>query len=182
MSNEIQTVIEKFEAERRKYAAEVRRVERTINDLLKMDGRPPRYKDTDPESSMTVANIRSDAFYGRPLATATRTYLEMRKAANLGPATVSEIYDALVSGGYLFEAKNDANAKRGLRISLSKNTATFHKLPGGEYGLLAWYPDVKEKRDTKDDTDNGDSKSDGGTEETDESKRVEEAGDADEEG
>jgi hypothetical protein len=61
----------------------------------------------------------------------------------MGPATVKEIYDALKAGGYKFETKNDANAMRNLRISLTKNTSIFHKLPGGEFGLNEWYPKLK---------------------------------------
>jgi hypothetical protein len=52
----------------------------------------------------------------------------------------------MVKGGYHFEAKNDVNARRGLYISLAKNTTTFHKLPNGNYGLVAWYPAVREQR------------------------------------
>lgn len=91
-------------------------------------------------------SIRSDQFYGQPLAAAIRTILEMRRKQERGPATVNEIYGALIEGGFAFDTRNDENAKRGLRVSLTKNSVTFHKLPNGKYGLLDWYPGAKTKR------------------------------------
>jgi hypothetical protein len=93
--------------------------------------------------------MRRDQFYGVPLATAIREYLQMRRASNLGPATVNDIHAALVSGGFVFETRNEANAKRALYISLGKNTLMFHKLPSGTdatavFGLKEWYPRTKE--------------------------------------
>ena len=64
----------------------------------------------------------------------------------MGPASVSEIYEAMLAGGYEFEAKDADNAKRGLRISLTKSSATFTKLPQGKYGLREWYPTVKDPK------------------------------------
>jgi len=123
---------------------------RVANDLCALNGRAPIYADTG--SSSVATSIRSDEFYGKPLATVVRTVLEKRAAANLGAATVNEIYDAMVQGGYPFDAKNDENAKRGLYISLGKNSTTFHKLPNGTYGLLDWYPAMKGKREADDAT------------------------------
>ncbi len=114
---------------------------RVVNDLCSIDGRPPIYADL--TMSSTIASIRSDEFYGKALATVVRLILEKRAAANMGAATVSEIYEAMMQGGYQFDAKNDENAKRGLYISLAKNTTVFHKLPNGTYGLVHWYPAMK---------------------------------------
>ena len=73
----------------------------------------------------------------------------MRKAMNMGPASVAEIYEALKSGGYQFDATNEDYAKRGVRHSLSKNTQTFHKLPNGDFGLIEWYPAIKKTKPAK---------------------------------
>jgi hypothetical protein len=89
----------------------------------------------------TVGN--ADTFYGKTIATASREYLEMRRGANLGPASPREIFDALTQGGYQFEAKSETIAMVGLRSNLRKNSKTFHRLPNGQYGLLAWYPNAK---------------------------------------
>jgi hypothetical protein len=114
------------------------------NQLCKRAGRPPIYADAETMSSGGVPlSIQSDQFYGQPQATCMRTILEMRKALNQGPASVNDLYDALVQGGYQFDTKNVENAKRGLRINLTKNSVTFHKLPNGLFGLTAWYPNVR---------------------------------------
>lgn len=126
---------------------------RLINQLSDMAGIPKPYADNElaePGSGVSLT-IRSDQFYGQPLASCIRDILEMRKALNQGPATINEIYDALVEGGFEFDTKNDENAKRGLRISISKNTTTFHKLPrNGRIGLREWYPNVRSKKSQKD--------------------------------
>lgn len=121
---------------------------RLVNRLCGKAGIPALYQDAELESSVS-SGIRADEFYGRPLATVMREVLQKRRAANAGPASVQEIFDALRAGGYLFSTKNDENAKRGLYISLSKNTGTFHKLPNGLYGLLEWYPDAPKQKEVK---------------------------------
>ena len=70
----------------------------------------------------------------------------MRRAQNLGAATNREIYDSLMAGGYEFDTKSEDIAQKSLRNSLAKNTALFHKLPNGQFGLLAWYPNVKKPK------------------------------------
>ena len=147
MVSDVNHVIGMLEKDLQAHLKKVADTKRTINHILELAGQPPRYKQIDDEDKPGVANIRGDQFYGRPLATAVRMYLEMRRVSNLGPASIAEIHEALVAGGYEFETKNDANAKRGLRISMSKNTATFHKLPTGQYGLLDWYPEKKAARE-----------------------------------
>jgi hypothetical protein len=131
---------------------ELRETKRLINKLSKLEGVEPPFPAAEDESSesVSIGTMRRDLFYGVALATAIRKYLEMRRAAGHGPATVNDIYGALVSGGYKFETANERNAKRGLYISLAKNSVTFHKLPspsGNEeasvFGLLEWYPNAK---------------------------------------
>jgi hypothetical protein len=130
----------------KKQEGEVIKTKDMINRLCEFAGREPMYQESDLKSSDTLTAIQSDTFYGKALSTAVREVLEMRKAANMGPAKVKEIYDTLVKGGYLFDAKNDANAQRGLRISLTKNSASFHKLPDGTFGLVSWYPKIANSR------------------------------------
>jgi hypothetical protein len=55
---------------------------------------------------------------------------------------VDAIYTAMLAGGFLFDAKNDATARRSMAISLAKNSTTFHRLPNGDFGLLEWYPNI----------------------------------------
>lgn len=121
---------------------------RMINGLCALAKVPPMFPVVEPES-IGITSIKGDTFYGQPFATAATTYLRMRKAMNMGPASVAEIYEALKSGGYQFDATNEDYAKRGVRHSLTKNTQTFHKVPNGDFGLMDWYPAVKKTKSSK---------------------------------
>src|SRR5580700_10087658 len=106
---------------------------RLINQLAEHAGMGRIYTDTELQSGPSVnLAIQSDQFYGQPLASSIRT--------------INEIHAALVEGGFGFETKNEDNAKRGLRISITKNTSLFHKLPNGKFGLLEWYPNAKQPK------------------------------------
>ena len=120
---------------------------RMVNGLCALVDRPAVYADTDPSAEMAVG-IRSDEFYGRPLASVVKAILQKREAARLGAASLDELYDAMIRGGFKFEAKNDGTAKRSLAISISKNAA-FHRVPNGNIGLTAWYPEAKRGNGTK---------------------------------
>ena len=113
------------------------------------------YTINDADSSKPgLTTLRNDQFYGKVLGQAAREYLEMRKSANLGPATPREIFEALVEGGFKFDTKVEVNAITGLRQVLRKSSSIFHRLPHGAYGLLAWYPNAKAaKNDDDDDSD-----------------------------
>lgn len=124
---------------------ELRELKRAANTLCELEGVSLPYPDAEQESEAALAQIRPDTYYGRPLATAVREILEARKLEGLGAATVNEIYDVLKRGGFQFNAKNDENAKRSLRINLTKNSA-FHKVPSGAYGLTSWYPAAKQSK------------------------------------
>lgn len=139
------------QAQEQLVAVEQKRIElrRFINQVRAFDGQPPLYADESNEPSAS-GPIRSDQFYGRALATVVREILDMRKVANAGAATVAEIYAAMLEGGYDFAASSEENAKRTLRISLTKN-AVFHKLPNGRYGLSEWYPAATKARKGKGD-------------------------------
>jgi hypothetical protein len=143
-NSHIQQTIEHYQAKLGEQEKTVIKTKLLINQLSSDAGLPPPYPDAESESETSASlSIESDKFYGQPLAKSIRKILEMRKALSQGPATVNEIYNALINGGYAFDTLNVENAKRGLRISLTKNTATFHKLPNGRFGLLEWYPRVK---------------------------------------
>jgi hypothetical protein len=131
---------------------EVARKKNTVNDLCAIISRPPMFLEI---AGASATQLTDDAFYGKPLAAAVEEVFERRKQAGQGAATVAEIYDTLIRGGFHFTTKNVENAKRGLYISLTKN-ALFHKLPNGSYGLLAWYPNVPQAKKIKDDAASGD--------------------------
>lgn len=122
---------------------------RAINALCKAGGKPPRYAEVEKKSVKAAGGpLRKDKYYGKPLASVVREILEVSQSLDQGPLTVAQIYDRMNEGGYVWDGTNVDNRKRVLRISLAKNTAVFHKLPGGEYGLTEWYPAVRNKRTT----------------------------------
>lgn len=122
-----------------------------INRLCQKAGVDVMFPDAAAAAGPTVSSIRPDSFYGKVLSTAAREYLEMRRTANLGPATPREVYEALVKGGYAPDAKDETTAIISVRATLRKNSSIFHRLPNGTYGLLSWYPNAKPQRDDEDD-------------------------------
>lgn len=119
-----------------------------INQICQFGGIPPMYSITDEKSSVGLGAIRSDSFYGRSATTAVREFLEMRRTSGLGAATHGEIIEALKTGGFDFSqlSQDDAVAQRTVAITLGKNSSIFHKLPNGNWGLLSWYPEAREKK------------------------------------
>lgn len=134
----------------------VTETKKMINKLSEFAGQPAPYPVTEDAEAISIGAIRSDTFYGKKLATAMREYLEMRRTANLGPAETREIYEAVIKGGYQFEAANATNAMTGMRQLMTKNTNQFHKLPNGAWGLTAWYENIKASRKRQDDDDGDD--------------------------
>lgn len=149
MTDHVRQTIALVQEQVSKLEAELIEKKRMVNSLCSLIGQPVLYTDAELVVSKSAGPMRADAYYGQPMATAIRMILERRKAANLGPCTANEIYDSLVEGGYKFNTANEEYAKRGLYSALSKNTATFHKLPNGLYGLLEWYPGVRESKPAK---------------------------------
>lgn len=130
-------------------AAELRNA---INTLCRRAGIEPRYADASARSSgPSLTQIKPDTFYGKKMQTAAREFLELRKRAELGPAKPKEIFDALTAGGFQFDTKDETTALISLRGMLRKNSATFHKLPNGQYGLRGWYPNAKTPKSDDDD-------------------------------
>ncbi|MFL6796831.1 MAG: hypothetical protein ACJ8F3_05410 [Xanthobacteraceae bacterium] len=145
MSKTLDQAIEELAADIGQLESELRRKKETVNTLCSVNGRAPLYSLENAATGSSLG-IRSDLFYGQPLATAVRTILEMRRMQDLGAASINEIHEALVQGGYQFHTKSEEVARQSLRNSLSKNNTTFHKLPNGRFGLLAWYPNVRQAR------------------------------------
>src|ERR1700722_12856196 len=100
MSEQVLGTIELLQKQLQKQEEEVADKKRIINSLCPLAGIDPIYPDVAVGSNIS-AGIRSDEFYGRPLAEVVRTILEKRKHANLGAASVQEIYEAMKAGGFL---------------------------------------------------------------------------------
>lgn len=155
MDAEKQTAITVIQKMIRSKEEEIINLKKAVNDLCG-PGEPIYPNLGTVEGGADFSTLRSDQFYGQTIYGAARQFLEMRKAGGLGAASVNDIYAALRKGGFKFEAKDDENAKNGLRVSLRKQSTIFHRLPNGDYGLLAWYPKAKPPRDEDDSADAGD--------------------------
>src|SRR5690242_4277206 len=102
MNEHIQKTIDDAQRKLRDLEDAVRKAKEQINWLCHLAGQPPMFSDTEPAVQGNLFAIRSDQFFGRPLATVAREYLELRKSAGLGAATLEEIFEALSRGGYSF--------------------------------------------------------------------------------
>lgn len=150
MSDHIRLAIEEIQGQISERLKEIAGLKQAVNSLcavLKVD---PLYQDIDQESSGVVSPKRADAYFGKPLSTAGREYLEFRKQA----CSSEDILAGLVQGGFDFDAIGwkGEHRLRSLAASLSKNTAIFRRLPNGMFGLRAWYQDapvVKRKGKSK---------------------------------
>lgn len=142
MSDDILNTIEVLTNKVAAKEEEANKLKKLVNELCGEAGIAVRYANIS-EPGSTISAIRSDEFYGQTLTAAIRNYLERRKAANLGAASVTAIYKAIRDGGYKFETNSEENAKISVGNALRKTSSIFHRLPNGEYGLLAWYPSAK---------------------------------------
>lgn len=153
MEDHLQKTLEQAKRKLAEQEAAVVATKKLINQLCAFGGSPPMYADSDLQSSSSagLGAIRSDTFYGKSASTAVREYLDMRAASGLGAATHDEIIAALKTGGFDFStlAESEMVAQRTVAITMGKNSSIFHKLPNGNWGLLSWYPEAKERKQKK---------------------------------
>lgn len=121
------------------------------NHLCKLAGIAPLYPDAGtvtPTSGLaappkSALKFRIDQFVNKELSDAVSEYLEARKTTEgmEGPATIDEIYEGLLSGGYKFGGSTDnpSNHKRAMNIALTRNTAQMHKINDTTFALRRWY-------------------------------------------
>jgi len=156
VSDHIQKTLDDALNELRKHEDAVLSTKKFINQLCGFGKMPLMFPDVDEsQSAGQRTGIRRNSFYGQPLATCVGQYLEYRVNSGLvKEATLDEIIAALKEGGFDLSAisKDPDGQKRGVAITLAKNTAKFHRLPNGDFGLLLWYPNVKAKKDKSADT------------------------------
>ena len=142
MKDDILNTIEVLTGRVRAKEEEANKLKKLVNELCGEAGVPVRFADVS-EVGASLSAIRPDLFYSLTLTAAIRNYLDLRKAANLGAASVLEIFRAIKDGGYKFDTKNEENAKISVGNALRKTSSIFHRLPNGHYGLLTWYPSAK---------------------------------------
>lgn len=147
MTDHLKLTIADLESKLSEQVAQVVKTKNIINQLSAYAGLPPPYPDAEASAPAVGETPRQqvgvqfppEAFYKKPLATSVKMVLDARKEQGLGSAEIDEIYAALKSGNYDFEQKDEESAKRGLAISVSKNTAVFVRLPDGKVGLATWF-------------------------------------------
>lgn len=154
MSERLIAAIEEIEAQIKIKEAEITPLKITINQLCQIIGEAARYQ-IDGTGAVgqpkNILNWRTDQFSFRPLAACVTEYMEAREAAGIErTASVDDIHEALVKGGFKFEGTSgsDENTKRAIKISLTKNTAQFAKISDNVFGLKKWYPGAKSSRRT----------------------------------
>lgn len=122
---------------------------RLINQLYDRAGLPPLYPEVVDQSTNSAKRVGPklpDEYMGRALATVVREILEQRKAIGLGAIHMDELYDTMKSGGYVFDQRDAATAKKNTAISLGKN-AVFARVNDSAYwGLSEWYPHLKREK------------------------------------
>ncbi len=138
MSDHLVRTIADMEQQINDRERQIAELKRSANVLCQMAGIAPKYEAiADPAGggprSMTV---KDDQFVNKPLNSAVKEYLTMRRASGLdGPAAAEEIHSALELGGFEFDTRDKAAAMNNLKISLGKSSHTFKRLNNGKYGL-----------------------------------------------
>lgn len=174
MSDHIHKTIEDALAELKRHEDAALETKKLVNQLCTFAKIPIKFPDLSETQATRIGATSRNAFYGQPLSKCVREYLEWRKEnCPTKEATLDEIMAALKEGNYdLASVSKDYDGqKRGVAISLGKNTSTFHKLPNGDFGLVAWYSNIRAKRQKNANgaTANNAESADTGTEETPES-------------
>jgi hypothetical protein len=116
---------------------------KAANTFFRDRGLPEPFVIEDAEAA-SGTKVRPDEYYGKGFATAAANVMERRKQA----ITHEEVLRVLELGGFDFEAIGwkDENRARTVAMSLAKNTAIFHRLPNGMFGLKKWYGGAIEKK------------------------------------
>lgn len=147
MSEAIKATIAELQNQIRTWEQEIGDTKKVINSLAMRAGMSPVYADAELMSKASINSMRRDQFYGKTLTTALRELLSMRKVGGQGPATVNELFDGLLQGGFDHGSANDDNARRVIRITLTKNSGIFHRLPDDKtFGLTEWYPAIRNRK------------------------------------
>jgi hypothetical protein len=153
MSDHVEKMIEAAQIKLREQESAVIETKKFINQVCQFSNRPPIYLDTDLQASgqpaVASTEIARNAYYGLPLATCVKSMLKSRE--NLSPREISLnlIMENLKKGCFNLEGitRDLDGQKRGVAISLAKNTTAFHKLPNGDWGLTEWYPTIRSKKE-----------------------------------
>lgn len=135
LDESVRCVLERLTQKLAAAQAEVRRLKRSINDMLEAADEAPQFDLAAEEDAPSATQAsrrrqyRRDEFFGQPLAGVVRQLIEDNGALN-----EDELYRLMLSGGYVFAEKDESKAKTNLKISLGKNQA-FGRTQAGYYTL-----------------------------------------------
>jgi hypothetical protein len=147
MDEAFQKTIDAIQAQLRPLEDEIVLKKRLINQICDVAGAPRLYQDSDLEVTAAPSQVvRSDQFFGQPLATSVKFILQQRKARGSSAIPLDELCETLKSGGYQFDNKNEAIARRNVAITLGKNPAFMRVPSSGDIGLAEWYPAAKRNK------------------------------------
>ena len=127
-------VLEDLRSKRDKLSTAIAAIEQLVlGREAAQDGSAPADQNVEAGQKRRRASgkIASDAFFGMSAADAAKAYLEMAKK----PSSIREIQDALLSGGYLSNAKNFYS---NLYTTVSRRDDVFVKVDK-KWGLVGWY-------------------------------------------
>ncbi len=146
MATQADTALEAILSVVEQKTKELADLKRAANVLSRQLKKPEVFSDIDDSSGVGMLRISPDQFYGKTPIVAAREYLEKRGEA----VPVEEVLAALERGGFDFDAQRwgENDRLRLLAVSMSKNSAIFHRLPNRTYGLLKWYPDRERRKDS----------------------------------
>ncbi|CAN5734699.1 hypothetical protein BH18ACI4_BH18ACI4_28620 [soil metagenome] len=150
MDQTTQVTIDKIYAQIGGLEEQIEKKQEAINMLYEMEGEPVAFPNIGAARASAAVAFRGDQFFGKPLATAVKEILEQRWGRKLGAMSLNELFDVMKAGGFDFGNSDDKIARRNLSIALSKNPH-FMRVPANNHiGLTEWYPNVKRKKETKD--------------------------------
>jgi hypothetical protein len=156
MSDNLSVAIDAMVEQINAKLTEVSELKRATNTLCKVAGVDPMYPDEDQDSTGPSFRMKADEYYGKPFSTAAKMYLQRRRTA----VSAEDIMRGLEQGSFDYDALEwkPETRLRAVASSLAKNTAIFHKLPSGLFGLKEWYPEAIERKKTKKDATNDEQK------------------------
>lgn len=146
---EIQEQMKPLEEQIRPVTDQITAKKKLVNQLCSASGEQPIYPEVEGDRPPTVGlgPIQTDQYFGKPTATVVRDILERRKKSGLSAISLNDLYEAMKAGGFEFESKDPETARRGVAITLGKNTQTFTRIPStGAWGLAEWYPNARRNK------------------------------------
>jgi hypothetical protein len=119
---------------------ELLKLHSAMNNLEDVEGLPrtnlSQLFGLDASEIYATVLVMPGEFYGKTPLVAAKEFLLRKKK----PSTLDEIFEALRTGSC------DPGPRDKLGVSLARSTFQFVKIGEDRYGLLDWYPDVRDKR------------------------------------